>query len=499
MDDNFKDRRPKGARPGAKKPAFGAPGKFGGAGKAGKFGDAGKGGRPDKGGREDKPDRKGADARKKDAPKPDVPGLAPRRAALDILTLVAGGRSLDRALEDCRSFNALEGPDRSLAHALAASVMRRRGAIDHVIGLYIDRPLPARAARATDILRLAAAQSLLLATPDHAVVSTAVALAQEYRETGGYAALINAVARKIAAGGRGVIDALPERTDTPGWMWRGWERNFGPETARAIARAHQATAPIDLTIKDRARIAEFAQTLNAHLLSNGSVRLPPGPRITQLAGFDTGDWWVQDAAAALPAALLGDIAGKSVLDLCAAPGGKTLQLAAAGAQVTAVDSEGARLKTIAENLTRTGLSAETVKADILEWAPTALADAILLDAPCTATGTIRRHPDALWLKTEEHLARLVEMQAKMIDRALMWLKPGGLLVYCVCSLQPEEGEKQAEAALARHPDIERVKIAADEAGGLAAITRAGDLRTHPAMLADKGGIDGFFAMRVRKV
>ncbi len=209
-------------------------------------------------------------------PKPDIPGLAPRRAALDILTLVAAGRTLDQALEDCRSFNALEGPDRGLAHALAAGVLRRRGTIDQVIGQYIDKPIPKRSARATDVLRLAAVQSLFLKTPDHAVVSTAVALAQEFRETAGYAGLINAVARKIAASGPAAIAALPERTDTPGWMWRGWERSFGPDLARAIARANQAEASIDLTPRDPAEASRIAEETNGVLLATGSVRIPGG-------------------------------------------------------------------------------------------------------------------------------------------------------------------------------------------------------------------------------
>jgi 16S rRNA (cytosine967-C5)-methyltransferase len=441
--------------------------------------------------------RKPADRPKKPPP-PPPPGLPARRAALDVLTLVAAGRTLDQALEDCRSFNALEGPDRGLAHALAAGVMRRRGTIDHMIGLYIDRPIPKRSARATDVLRIAAAQSLFLKTPDHAVVSTAVALVQEFRETAGYAGLVNAVARKIAkAAETDAAAKLPERTDTPGWMWRGWERNFGAETARAIARAHQSEAAIDLTPRDPEAAAALAERLNGRLLPTGSVRLAGGVKIPQLAGFSEGEWWVQDAAAAIPARLLGDVKGKLVYDLCAAPGGKTMQLAAAGAEVLAVDAEGSRLKTVAENLARTGLAAETLKTDILDWTPPRLADAVLLDAPCTATGTIRRHPDILWTKREADLQSLAALQAKMIDKALTMLKPGGVLVYCTCSLQPEEGEKQAAAVLARHPALTRIPVTPAELGGLAAITRDGDLRTHPAMLGSEGGLDGFFAARFK--
>jgi 16S rRNA (cytosine967-C5)-methyltransferase len=454
------------------------------------------GGRARPGSGEKRGDKKPGD--RKAPPKPEVPGLAPRRAALDVLTLIAAGRTLDQALDDCRSFNALEGPDRGLAHVLVAAVLRRRGALDEAIGRYVDRPIPKRSARTTDVLRLAAAQSLLLGTPDHAVCATAVALVQDYRETAGYAGLVNAVARKIAKAGPAAIADLPERIDTPGWMWRGWERNFGPDGARAIARAHQAEAPNDITPRHPEEAMDIARETGGALLATGSIRLPAGAKITALPGFAEGRWWVQDAAAALPARLLGDVSGKLVFDLCAAPGGKTMQLAAAGAEVLAVDSDGSRLKIVAENLARTKLVAETIKADALDWAPGRLADAILLDAPCTATGTIRRHPDILWAKTEDDLKALSALQAKMIDRALTLLKPDGVLVYCTCSLQPEEGEKQIAAALARHPAFQRAPIAPEEIGGLAAITRDGDLRTLPTILAEEGGMDGFFASRLSR-
>jgi len=427
-----------------------------------------------------------------------VPGLAARRSALDILTLVAAGRTLDDALEDCRSFNALEGPDRGFAHALAATVLRRRGAIDHMIGLYIDKPLPKRSARATDILRLAAAQTLILGTPAHAAVSTAVALAGSFRETENYAALVNAVARKVAAMGPEALAKLPERIDTAGWMWRSWERAYGPEATRAIARANAAEAPIDLTPRDPADAARLAADVGGALLPTGSVRLPAAVRIASLPGFDDGRFWAQDAAAAIPARLLGDVRGKRVFDLCAAPGGKTMQLAAAGADVISVDASGERLKRVQENLARTKLAARTVKADLLEWTPDAPADAVLLDAPCTATGAIRRNPDILWAKSEESLTETTARQAAFIDRAVALTKPGGMIVYCVCSLQPEEGEKQIGAALARHAMLERLPISPGEIGGLAAINRDGELRTLPSMLADQGGIDGFFAARLNR-
>ncbi len=431
-----------------------------------------------------------------DAPPPAMAGLEARRGALEVLERVRGGEALDQALARSRSFALLEGADRGFARAMASAALRRRGGIDHLIGAYIDRPLPKKAARVMDILRLASAQLLVLGTPDHAAVSTAVALAGERRETAHYAKLINAVARKIAKGGSAALDKLPARSDTPGWMWRGWERNFGPARARALALAHHEEAPLDITVKDPAQKDAWSDRLQAEQLPNGTLRRAPVSDVRALDGFKEGAWWVQDAAAALPVRLLGDVRGKRVIDLCAAPGGKTMQLAAAGAEVTAVDISAPRLERLRENLDRTGLKAALIEADMLKWTPKEKADAVLLDAPCTATGTIRRHPDLPWLKSEDDLKALVPLQARMIDRALSFLKPGGVLIYCVCSLQPEEGEAQAKSALARHNALVRRAIAPEEIGGIdGAINRDGDMRTLPSMLGDKGGMDGFFAAR----
>ncbi|MEO1252410.1 MAG: RsmB/NOP family class I SAM-dependent RNA methyltransferase [Pseudomonadota bacterium] len=430
--------------------------------------------------------------------RPEAAGLASRRGALEVIERVRGGESLDDALDRSRAFSALEGPDRGFARALIGETLRRRGSLDHILGAYIDRPLPKRAARIMDILRLAAAQLLLLQTPDHAAVATAVDLAQERRETENYAKLVNAITRKVAKAGPAALEKLPERIDAPGWMWRGWERGFGPVKARAIAEAHRRQPGLDLTLRDPRDAPGRAERLGAELLLGASLRLvnPPAD-IKGLDGFAEGAWWVQDAAAALPARLLCDVGGKRVFDLCAAPGGKTMQLAAAGARVAAVDISPPRLEILKENLARTGLAAELIEADILNWSPNEKADAVLLDAPCTATGTLRRHPDLAWLKTEDDLAALSKLQARMIDHAKTFVKPGGVLLYCVCSLQPEEGERQAQAALKRNADLSRLPITAEEAARLpeGAVTRDGDLRTLPSMLADKGGMDGFFAAR----
>ena len=448
-------------------------------------------GRPEKGERPAKKPQRPASA--------PVPGMASRQAALDILTLVRAGASLDEALEKCRSFDELEGSDRKFARALATSVLRRQGTLDHVIGAYIKRSLPKRVGKVNDILRLAAAQSLFFETPDHAAVSIATETAKRYQETQGYEALINAVARKIARAGPEAIKGLPARIDTPGWLWRSLERAYGPQKARAIAAAHERPAPLDLTPRDPGTLIETAKTLGADIILGASMRLlSPGP-VTELAGFEEGAWWVQDAAAAAPARLLGDVGGKTVFDLCAAPGGKTMQLAAARAKVIAVDQSGPRLKRIQENLERIKLGAETIKEDVLAWEPGCLADAILLDAPCSATGTIRRHPDILRSKSEDDVKALVKIQSAMIDKAVALLKPGGTLVYAVCSLQLEEGERQIAAALSRHETLSRSTIDARELGGLSeAVTRDGDLRLLPSMLADRGGIDGFFASRLKK-
>lgn len=423
-------------------------------------------------------------------------GIEARRAALDILERVAKGASLDDALKDCRTFDLLEGPDRGFARALASCVLRRRGSLDHVLGAYIDRPLPKRAIRVMDILRLASAQTLFMGTPDHAAVSTAVSLAGERRENLGYAKLVNAVARKVAKNGPAVVKKLPARVDTPGWLWRSWERAYGAQTARAIAEAHHNEPRLDVTLKAPGAANEWTDRLEAELLPTGSLRRAGVSDVTQLAGFEEGAWWVQDAAASLPARLAGDVSGKTVFDLCAAPGGKTLQFAAMGANVTAVDISEPRLERLVDNLARTNLTARLVTEDILKWRSEEKADIVLLDAPCSATGTIRRHPDIPWTKSETDIAALTSLQARMLDHAIGFVKPGGMVIYCVCSLQPEEGEKQAEAALARHKHLARKPVLPEEIGGLAGgVNRYGDLRTTPAMLAEAGAMDGFFAAR----
>ena len=324
-------------------------------------------------------------------------------------------------------------------HRLAAAVLRRRGTIDAVLEPYLARNPPPEIMH---ILRLGAAALLFLDTPAHAAVGTAVALARA-RKLPKLAGLVNAVLRRVAETGAAALEELDgPRLDTPPWLWTSWGKD-----ARDIATAHQREAAIDLTL-----IGAGAEPPEGGLvLPTGSVRLPGGSRVTELAGFETGAFQVQDAAAALPARLLGAEPGQHIADLCAAPGGKTAQLAARGAAVTAVELNPARMQRLATNLARLGLSAELVHADARSWRPPAPLDGVLLDAPCSATGTIRRHPDVPYLKRQTDILPLTQLQDQLLAAATAILKPGGRLVYAVCSLQPEEGPDRAAAALARLP------------------------------------------------
>ncbi len=419
-----------------------------------------------------------------------------RGEALDLLRAVLGrGHPLDEALAWSRSLPALPARDRAFARLLVATVLRRLGQIDAVIAHCLDRPLPKKLARVHNVLRLGAAQLLFLGTPAYAAIDTGVALTSGGTSRAG---LVNAVLRRIAREGDDLVagqDAA--RLNTPDWLWQSWHAAYGEAVTRAIALAHLAEPSLDLSVK--ADPADWAARLQAESLQTGSLRLPLGGAVTDLPGYGDGAWWVQDAAAALPARLLGEVAGRRVLDLCAAPGGKTAQLAAAGARVTAVDAARGRAALLRENLRRLRLDVEIVAADILEFRPAQPFPLVLLDAPCTATGTIRRHPDVARLKTREDVTRMAALQGRLLRAAIAMLAPGGMLVYSVCSLQPEECAAVVEAALADARDLVRAPIASGEVGDIAdAVTPAGDLRTLPCHLAAQGGMDGFYACRLRR-
>lgn len=399
-------------------------------------------------------------------------------------------RTLDDALAHAERFDRLDGRDRAFARAIVSATLRRLGGIDATLARFLHKPLPEDAHLGRALLRTGAAQALALDTPAHAVVSETVAVARADRKAAGFAGLINAVLRKTCTEGRASFAALPAGADLPAWLYTRWRAAYG-DAAAAIAASLRAEPPLDLTLK-----AARPDGLEATPLL-GSLRLPAGsPPLETLAGYDEGAWWVQDAAAALPARLLGDVRGERVLDLCAAPGGKTMQLAAAGAAVTALDIAEPRLSRLGENLSRTGLAAERVCADALGWAAPAPFDAVMLDAPCTATGTVRRHPDVAWLRRPGDIRTLAALQAKLLARAAGFVRPGGRLVYAVCSLEPEEGPEIVAAAL-RSGDWTRAPINPGEVFGAAAlVTPEGDLRTLPSHFAAQGGIDGFYAARL---
>jgi 16S rRNA (cytosine967-C5)-methyltransferase len=401
-----------------------------------------------------------------------------RNIALDLLVACLDkGQPLDDALARHPGFPELDPRDRAFVRLLLATTLRRLGEIDTVLEAMIERPLEGANAVGHQILRLGAAQLLFLGTPAHAAVDTSVQLAQSRLPH--LKGLTNAVLRRVAREGVALLgDRDPARLNTPDWLWQSWTASYGEAATRAIAAAHLIEAPLDLTPRSDADF--WAGQLEAEKLPGGTLRRTAGGSIAELPGFAEGAWWVQDAAAALPARLLGDIAGKRVADLCAAPGGKTLQLCAAGASVTAVDISARRMARVGENLARAGLSAELVTADAGKWTPGERFDAILVDAPCSGTGTLRRHPDIAWLKDEEDVTRLTLTQDRLLVHAVDLLKPDAVLVYAVCSLQEDEGPARVAALLSHRPGLQRLPVQPAEIPGFAgAVTAEGDVRTLP--------------------
>ncbi len=395
----------------------------------------------------------------------------------------------------------LDARDRALARSISTVAMRRLGTIRKALAKFLDRGMPKKAGSLEGVLIAAAAQLLFLDTSDHAAVDLAVRAVRNDPSSSPYSGLANAVLRNVARAKAELLEgADPLDDDTPQWLATRWRAHYGEATARAIAAANREEPTLDLTIKSDPE--GWAARLGGRALPTGSVRLDTHAPIPELEGYGEGEWWVQDAAAALPARLLGVGSVDRVVDLCAAPGGKSAQLALAGASVFAVDRSAQRLKRLAANLARLHLHAELVVADAVAFDATPF-DAALLDAPCSATGTIRRHPDVAWTKRPGDLVTLAKLQGQLLDRAAALTKPGGLFVYSTCSLEPEEGEAQIAALLRRNADVTRVPIEPSEIGGLVeCVTAAGDLRTLPchlpAQTPRQSGLDGFFAARLRR-
>ena len=420
-------------------------------------------------------------------------GLPARKAALHLLSgVLRQKRPLDALLDSLKN---LAPRDAGFARALASSALRHFGELDATLRHFVPKPLaPHKAGPAMEILLLGAAELLILKGAAHAGVDGANRLAAADNKAVHFKPLINAVLRRVAQEGEAVRAKLDApRLNTPDWMWQRWAAQYGEETTRAIAIAHQSEAPLDITLKNSTTAYPESTPL-----FGASRRLPQSGRVEELPGFSDGQWWVQDAAATLPVILLGDVKGKKVIDLCAAPGGKTMQLASLGAEVTALDNEASRLERVRENLARTNLTATLIEADARDYKSSA--PFVLIDAPCTATGTIRRHPDLPWIKQAGDVTARAPLAYEILENGASMLEPGGTLVFAVCSLEQEEGEEQIDAFLYAHPEFARAPIAADDIFGHGEwITPKGDLQTLPCHLREQGGMDGFFAARLRRL
>ena len=455
--------------------------------------------------RPNRPAHKLSQSAQRPPPPEATPGYSARWVAAQAITdAITLGKSLDERFPGAdgeAGSQALDPRDRALARSIATVAMRRLGTIRKGLGRFLEKGMPKKSGSLEGTLIGAAAQLLFMEASDHAAVDLAVRAARNDPASAPYAALANAVLRNIARAKdeiRGASDPFDD--DTPAWLGARWKAAYGEETARAIARANREEPTLDLSVKSDAE--GWAAKLGGTVLPTGSVRLDSHVAIPDLEGYAEGEWWVQDAAAAIPARLLKAAAGDRALDLCAAPGGKCAQLALAGAAVSALDRSAQRLKRLSANLSRLKLEADLVVANATTYDAPAF-DLTLLDAPCSATGTIRRHPDVAWTKRPGEIVTLAKLQSELLDRAVALTKRGGTLVYSTCSLEPEEGEAQIAALMRRNPDMRRVPVEAGEIGGLSeCVTPLGDVRTLPCHLQAetprRSGLDGFYAARLRK-
>lgn len=417
----------------------------------------------------------------------------PRALATQALQRILDtGQALDEALEVLS--RGLKPEDRGLLRAIVMASLRHKGSIEFLLARYLSRPLPRSGRLAQLALLSGASQLLFIGVPAHAAVNEQVALLPEGSKFRG---LVNAVLRRVDRDGRSRIkDPKVLQRDLPEWLWHRWKADWGAEPAMKVITAQgQDAVPLDVTV--RSDVPGWATRLGGESLGHSTVRLARGGAVGELPGYAEGEWWIQDLAATVPARLLGRVDGQRVLDACAAPGGKTAQLATAGAQVTALDRSAKRLKRLTENMTRLGLEVETVATDLRQYEPDTPFDAILLDAPCSATGTLRRHPDIGWNRTGDDVVTLAGLQTELLDRAAGMVAEGGRLVYCTCSLEMAEGEQQIERFLARNDAFRRDPVKSRETGlGPESVNGKGELRTLPSHMAEKGGMDGFFAARL---
>ena len=421
----------------------------------------------------------------------------PRAVALDLLnSIFVKKRTLDQAIFTCKTFDTLPPADKGFARLLTVTVMRRAGQIDNIIQCFLRKGMPSGARDFKNILRIACAEILFLDGKAHAAVDTAVTLV-EAKKLLHLKGLANAVLRRLANEGKSKLKGIPVRLNYPNWLITSWTKHYGSEKAGKIFEICVQEPMLDISVKSEP--SYWAKRLDGKVLANGSIRRKFSGRIENLPGYDEGAWWVQDAGATLPVQLFGKLDGANVLDVCAAPGGKTAQLLCSGANVTSIDISSVRMRRLKENLDRLGLKAELIHVDIKKWDTNKLFDFIFLDAPCSATGTIRRNPDVLIHKTYEDIQKLSVVQMEILQTVSKFVRPGGQLLYCTCSLQYEEGEAQVDHFLSKNKGFSRDPIGAHEIGDFSdAINENGDLRLLPYHLEGNTGTDGFFASRLTR-
>ncbi len=406
--------------------------------------------------------------------------------------VLSDGEQLETSLSMDSLFAELEPRDKAFARLLLATVLRRMGQIDGVLKHYVKQTPPGFVQNA---LRVGAAQSLFLGTASHAAVGETVGLLKNHKKFVKFSGLANAVLRKVANEGKSKLAQTTPRDNIPRWIYKSWEKSFGRAAARQMALEYVKIPPLDISVKSDPQ--KWASELGGEVVFGNTVRLPKAGQIQDLPGYEDGEWWVQDISASLPVEALGDVAGKQVLDMCAAPGGKTLLLAARGAEVTALDKSGRRLDILRNNLKRTGLEAVIIEEDGVTWdADGQTFDMVLLDAPCSATGTFRRHPDVLHNKTHKQIGQLVKLQRELLLSAVEKLRPGGVLMYCTCSLQVEEGEDQIGWFLQEKNNFEVIRFSDEKWREFG--NSGGHLRLLPHQIREKGGLDGFFLCLLRR-
>jgi len=431
-------------------------------------------------------------------------GLEVRQVSLRLISCVIDKKiSLDGLTDTLNGqprYLALDTRDRSLSRAITLATLRHYPAISALLTRFISRPLPRKATLLHHLIHLTIAQILYLDVPDHAAINIGVTIAKSDPRLNRFAPLINALARQVARNAENIHDNQTMPIWEPSWFYQMLESHYGAAQAQAIIQAQTQQPPLDLSVKENASL--WATKLSGQVLPNGTVRLSNSKHnVSELPGFASGDWWVQDVAASLPVRLLGDVKGKKLADLCAAPGGKTAQLLCMGAEVTAFDSSKSRMQRLQQNMQRLNLHPNIQIGDVRSITQEQLFDAVLCDAPCSSTGTVRRHPDILWTKSQHDIERLVQLQSELLTTALRFTRSGGVVVFSNCSLSFQEGEDLIAHFLGNHPNAKLDPIKADELPAVFAslVKPEGFLRSTPADLSDFGGMDGFFAARLLKL